>query len=1019
MAFNIPGFGSYEPNRPKKPRRSRPVMTPEKKKRARTIGIVIAVIVGLVLVIPPLVKLYTSFLWYRSVGKAAVFGTMVGIRIGMFLIFGLVSALVVYGALELAFRIRPRDDLLPKNPALEPYRRIFSSKRVLTFSLAALVAGIMFGISAQSDWQLASLFFNHESFGQVDPQYGKDLGFYAFQLPFLSLIVHWLTILAGLAFAINLVLHYILGSLVLRPRNKSRKAIVRMAAPARKQVSIIGTILILFVGLGYWLDRYELLSDTIVFKDQTITGAGYTSVNVLLPAKLLLTVIAVLCAAAFFASFFLRDLRIPALAVVLMLVSGVLVGSAWPFVVEQFSVKPNKAAKEKDFIDRNIKATRFAYNLGDDNLTVKRNFGKESAPVPKPGDKGVAATIGNIRLLDPNVLSPAFTQSKQLRSFYGFSQTLAIDRYTVDGRLRDYVVAVREINPSALTGNQKDWINRHTVYTHGNGFVTAPANTVDEIVTDAGDRGGNPKYEVYDIQSIRAKKKDKAKADSKSEAERDAAAISEGANLRVNQPRIYYGPLIAQQDPDYAIVKTAGGAQEYDTDGENYTYTGQGGVPIGNVFNRLAYTIDYTELNFLLSRLIGDESKLLLNRDPRDRVELVAPWLTVDTAVYPAIIDGRIKWIVDGYTTLDNLPYAQKLNLAEVTADAQSGKRERRSPNKQISYMRNSVKAVVDAYDGSVKLYEFDDKDPVLKTWMKVFPGVVQPRSAMSDELVEHIRYPEDLFKAQREILSRYHVTAPLNFYTGGSYWQVPNEPTIGEGGEETEAAREGLYDQPPYYVVSADPRTGRPSFQLTTPMLWNKREFLSAQISVSSDPDNYGHITIRQWPTTTTTQGPKNALDRMTSAGGYQTEKLQLEGANEIIYGNLLTLPIGDGGVLYVEPLYAQRKGQESAYPKLIRVMVMFNDRLGYGRSLATALEQVGLDGSMVDKPEGFEEDPDAPALAEPSDGTKTRDEAAAKLSEAIAAVRQAQSSGDLGSFGKALEELDKAAQDYQKAAG
>ena len=238
-------------------------------------------------------------------------------------------------------------------------------------------------------------------------------------------------------------------------------------------------------------------------------------------------------------------------------------------------------------------------------------------------------------------------------------------------------------------------------------------------------------------------------------------------------------------------------------------------------------------------------------------------------------------------------------------------------------------------------------------------------------------------------------------------------------GKEETEAAREGLYDQPPYYVVSADPRTGRPSFQLTTPMLWNKREFLSAQISVSSDPDNYGHITIRQWPTNTTTQGPKNALDRMTSAGGYQTEKLQLEGANEIIYGNLLTLPIGDGGVLYVEPLYAQRKGQESAYPKLIRVMVMYNDRLGYGRSLAAALEQVGLDGSMVDQPEGLDADPSAPDLAKPSDGTLTRDEAAAKLSAAIAAVREAQASGDLGSFGKALEELDRAAQDYQKAAG
>ena len=356
----------------------------------------------------------------------------------------------------------PQNDTEPKNPALEPYRRLFSSRRVLTFSLAALVAGIMFGLSAQADWRMASLFFNHESFGQTDPQYGKDLAFYAFQLPFLSLIVSWLTVLVGIALAINLLLHYILGSLVLRPRNKSRKAVVRMASSARKQVAIFGTILILFVGWGYWLDRYELLSDTIVFKDQTITGAGYTSVNILLPAKLLLTVIAVLCAAAFFASFFLRDLRIPALAVVLMLVSGVLVGNAWPFVVEQFSVKPNKADKEKVFIDRNIKATRFAYNLGDDNLTVKRNFGKENAPVPDSGDKGVAATLGNIRLLDPNVLSPAFTQSKQLRSFYGFPKLFPSTATRLMGACGTMWFAVREINPNALTGNQRDWINRHT-----------------------------------------------------------------------------------------------------------------------------------------------------------------------------------------------------------------------------------------------------------------------------------------------------------------------------------------------------------------------------------------------------------------------------------------------------------------------------------------------------------------------------------------------------------------------------
>lgn len=1015
MAFNFPGFGDFQQpqRRPHQPRQRRS-LDPKQKKQMKTAGIVVAVLVAIFVIVPPLVSVYTDWLWFDSLAKGGVFGTILGTRLGLFLIFGALSAVIIYLCMELARRAKPTTPTRP-NPVLDPYRRMGAGKHKPLFATIAALLGIFFGFSAQMKWQQVSVFFNSQSFGIKDPQFGHDLGFYAFQLPFLEMLVTWLVTLVSIGVILNIFLHYFLGSLELRPRQGKQRGSVVLAPQARKQIAILGGILILLVGVNYWLDRYGLLSGDIKFKDQTVTGAGYTSANVLMPAKLLLTVIAVLCAVAFFTSFVIKDLRIPALATAIMLIGGVAVGSLLPWAVEGLSVKPNKANKEAQFIERNIKATRFAYNLGDGNLTVMPNFGKESAPVPQPGDKGVASTLANIRLLDPNVLSPAFTQSKQLRSFYGFPETLSIDRYQVDGELRDYVMAVREINPSALTGNQTDWINRHTVYTHGNGIVMAPANTVDAIVTDAGDRGGNPKYEVYDLQSLAAKQaRDKAAAD----GTKRSPVPSDTAQLDLREPRVYYGPLIAKQDPDYAIVKTAGDPQEYDVEGSNYTYQGTGGVHVGSVGNRLAYAIEYRELNFILSTLIGGDSKILLNRDPRGRVEAVAPWLTADTSAYPAVIDGRIKWIVDAYTTLDSLPYAQKINLGEVTTDSQTARREWQPTRKEVSYIRNSVKAVVDSYDGSVQLYSFDEKDPVLKAWEGVFPGLVKSKSEMSEQLRQHIRYPEDMFKAQREILSRYHVTNPHGFYTGGSYWQVPNEPTITENETSENAASRGLFDQPPYYVVSADPRTGRPSFQLTTPMLWNQREFLSSQISVSSDPDNYGHITIRQWPTNTTTQGPKNALDRMTSAGGYQTEKLQLEGANTIIYGNLLTLPIGDGGVLYVEPLYAQRKGQESAYPKLIRVMVMYNNRMGYGRSLSDALEQVGLDGSLVEKPEGLEGDGTAPPIAKnPSPGGMSRDEAAAKLSEALANLKEAQSSGDMGRFGEALQNLDRAVQDYQNA--
>ena len=1008
MALNFPGFGDYQqpPRRPQRQPRQRQPLSQKQKKHLKNTGITVAVLVALFVIIPPLVSVYTGWLWFDSLEKGGIFGTILGTRLGIFLIVGVVSAAIIYFAMAFAHRAKPTTLSRP-NPVLDPYRRIGEGKHKPVFITVAVIVGIVFGFSLQLKWQQISIFFHSTSFGVKDPQFNHDLSFYAFQLPFLTILFGWLIGVASIGIVLNILLHYFQGSLEFRVRQGKQRGGVILADKARKQISILGGVLLVLVGVRYWLDRYELLSGDIKFKGQTTTGAGYTSANVLIPAKLLLTVIAVLCAIAFFVSFVVKDLRVPALATAIMLIGEVAVGGVLPWAVEQLSVKPNKANKEAEFIARNIKATRFAYNLRDDNLTVMPSFGKENAPAPQPGGKGVASTLSNIRLLDPNVLSPAFTQSKQLRSFYGFPDTLTIDRYHVGNELQDYVVAVREINPSALSGNQTDWINRHTVYTHGNGIVMAPANTVDAIVTDAGDRGGNPKYEVYDLQSLAAK-----------QGQQHTTANNGTAHLDLREPRVYYGPLIAKQDPDYALVKTAGDSQEYDVEGENYTYQGKGGVHAGGFANRLAYAIEYHELNFILSNLINGNTKILLNRDPRARVEAVAPWLTADTSAYPTVIDGHIKWIVDAYTTLDSLPYAQKINLGEVDTDSQTARREWSPTMKQVSYLRNSVKAVVDAYDGTVQLYSFDEKDPVLRAWKGVFPGLVKEKSEMSEQLRQHIRYPEDMFKVQREILSRYHVTNPMGFYTGGSYWQVPNEPTMSDNEAAVGADSHGIFDQPPYYVVSADPRTGRPSFQLTTPMLWNQREFLSSQISVSSDPDNYGHITIRQWPTNTTTQGPKNALDRMTSAGGYQTEKLQLEGANTIIYGNLLTLPIGDGGVLYVEPLYAQRKGQDSAYPKLIRVMVMYNNRMGYGRSLADALEQVGLDVSLVEQPEGAENDSSVPPVAKKSTPDRmTRDAAAAKLDEALANLKQAQASGDMSEFGRALENLDKAVQDYQNA--
>ncbi|WP_255549531.1 UPF0182 family protein [Corynebacterium sp. TAE3-ERU12] len=983
-------------------------------KRSRALSITAAVVAFLFFFVPFLVSLYVDFQWFGEVGQRGVFTTVWLTRIALFLIVGLIFGGIVAAALRMAWRARP-----PEDPSVDPaspvaaYRRLAENMSRSALIGLPIIFGIFAGAVAQASWREVQMFLNAKDFGATDPQFGKDYGFYAFELPFWSFVVGTLLLAVMLAFMLCLFSHYLLGGI--RAGNPVTGEKMRITSAARAQLATWAGMFMVLKAISYWLDRYELLNN----RQATFTGASYTDINALLPAKIVLLVISILVAAAFFAAIFLRNLAIPAMATVLMLVSAGVIGVAWPLAVEQFSVDPNRAAKERDYIERNIQATRYFYGLTDENVTIDRNWGgkAEKADDPEAAAEGAesiaedSGTLSNIRILDPEVLPPTFTQQKQLKNFYGFPDILAMDRYEVDGEMQDFVVAARELNPQTLQGNQNNWINRHTVYTHGNGFVAAPANKVDEVAAEAGSsRGGYPIYTVADLFE---------------------SEDPNGMNLDLKQPRIYYGPLIADSDADYAIVggNGSGNDVEYDADGRNFTYDGVGGVGIGNVFNRAVYATNYQELNILLTDRIGDDSKIIFERDPRDRVQKVAPWLTTDTRTYPAVIDGRIKWIVDGYTTLADMPYSQRMSLQETTADSLNPDGTPRPlPNNDVSYIRNSVKAVVDAYDGTVDLYEFDQNDPVLQAWMGIFPGVVHPNEQITDELRQHLRYPEDLFKVQRELMAKYHVSNPATFFTSDSFWSVPNDPTAPE--------EQGL-SQPPYYVVAADPETGQPSFQLISAYRGLDREFLAAHMTVSSDPDDYGKITIRALPTDTQTLGPKQAQDTMMSADEVAQDRTLLEGANVVTNGNLLTLPVGDGEILYVEPIYTQRKGQETAFPKLLRVLVSYRGEVGYGATVAEALDQVGIDPAAAtrvagdpvdegDKPDDeSDEDTSKPADADDADkpsgkvDAAARDAAVERINAALDKLSKAQRDGDFGAQGQALAELDQAVRDYQKANG
>ncbi len=977
-----------------------PARMPALSRRGRFLVILAAVVVGLLLIGPRFVDAYVDWLWFGELGFRSVFSTVLLTRLAVFLVAGLLVGGIVFGGLALAYRTRPVfvPNVGPGDPVARYRMAVLGKLRAFSIGVPAMI-GLLAGLVAQGYWPRIQLFLHGGDFGIADPQFGKDLGFYAFDLPFYRIALTFLFVAVFLAFLANLVTHYIFGGIRLAAGAGT------LSRPARLQlISLVG-VLVLLKAVAYFFDRYELLSHTRVGKP--FTGAGYTDINAVLPAKLILLAIAVICAAAVFSALVLRDLRIPAIGLVLLLVSSLVVGAGWPLIVEQFSVKPNAAQKESEFISRSITATRQAYGLTSDTVTYRDYSG--NTPTDAAQVAADRATTSNIRLLDPTIISPAFTQFQQGKNFYFFPDQLSIDRYrNADGSLRDFVVAARELNPARLIDNQRDWINRHTVYTHGNGFIASPANTVRGIANDPNQNGGYPEFLASVVGA-------------------NGGVVSPGP-APLDQPRVYFGPVIASGADDYAIVGKNGNDREYDyetnTETKNYTYTGVGGVPIGNWLARAVFAAKFAERNFLFSNVIGSNSRILFNRDPAGRVKAVAPWLTTDTSVYPAIVNKRMVWILDGYTTLDNYPYSELTSLSSATADSTEVAVNRLLPDKRVSYIRNSVKATVDAYDGTVTLYAQDEKDPVLAAWMKVFPGTVKPRSDITPELAEHLRYPEDLFKVQRALLAKYHVDDPVTFFSTSDFWDVPLDPN------PTASSF-----QPPYYIVAKNLANGdnSSSFQLTTAMNRFRRDFLAAYISASSDPDTYGRITVLTIPGQV--NGPKLAFNAIATdtAVSQDLGVIGRDNQNRIRWGNLLTLPVGRGGLLYVAPVYASPGASDAAssYPRLIRVAMLYNDKVGYGPTVSSALDAIfgagagataaapapaaGAPGAKpgADAPAAVAELPSPPAAALPPGGatlSATRAAALAEVQSAMGAVREAQKSGNFAQYGAALQRLDEA---------
>ena len=956
--FGLGRMGGGGPRPPRAPR------TGKGGGRPGPLALTISIITAIAVAIGILSQVWTEVLWFSQIGYARVLWTQWIALIVLFLVgFGIMFG-AVFVSMTRAYRAREigmPDDEATRN--LEAYRSVIEPvRRRLTWAVPAVLA--LFG----SAWELAPswreilLAFNSQSFGVKDPQFGIDISFYVFILPAVLTLVSFLSGVVLFAGVASIVVHYLYGGISVVRKPHFTKA-------ARMHLAIFLALYAVIRAVGYWLGRYSALYAS----NSKFDGANYTDVNAVIPANAILAAIGLAVAFLFVASVRSSSWRLPIIGVVVMIVSSLVVGTAYPLVIQKFIVDPNAQRQEAEYIQRNINATKAAYGLENVETT---NYDATTKTAAGQLEKDAESTT-SIRLLDPGLISPTFQQVQQNKQYYSFANRLNVDRYKVDSTSRDTVIAVRELNLSGLGEQQQTWVNEHTVYTHGYGVVNAYGNTVATRGYPSFWEGGIP---------------------------------SQG-DLGKYEPRIYFG----QSSPSYSIVggKDNGSPRELDypddeskTGQVNTTFAGNGGPSVSNPFNRLLYAAKFREANILFSQEVREGSQILYDRDPAKRVAKVAPWLTLDNSPYPAVVDHddnpatpkRVMWIVDGYTTTNNYP---------------------------------------DAYDGSVKLYQWDDKDPILKAWQKVFPGTVTPMSQMSADLIAHMRYPEDLFNVQRTMMATYHVNDAAEFYSGGDFWKIPDDPTT-----------PGQDQQAPYYLTLKMPGQDQASFSLSSAYIIGgntNRNVLTGFLAVDSETSpgtgkkgerspSYGKLRLLELPRSSNVAGPGQVQNIFDSNPEISKElNLLSQEGSQVIKGNLLTLPVG-GGLLYVQPVYVQ-SSSGTQYPLLRKVLVSFGDNVGFADTLSGALDQVfggnsgattgqeaidGDAGAANDTNETTDgKDPTADGGAKASASPSATPTASASASPSASASASSSSSATPSASGTSdpKAELDQALSDAQTA--
>jgi uncharacterized membrane protein (UPF0182 family) len=940
--------------------------------------LVVALIAVLLVFGFQLAALYTDSQWFAELGQSAVFTTTLAAKLQLFFGFGLLFFLIAWFNLWLARHMNsdiPRSRPLRMSAADEERDRIVEMLRRganRSSLLIVLVVALLVAANAAGQWSDYLAFTHAASFGKADPVFGNDIGFYVFRLPFLGFLQGWLlfTVIAALVFSV--LYHMSQGAVDITGQTaRIEPAVIRHA------LALVG-IAALIYAWGITLDRYDLLYR----ENGPFFGAGYTDLHARLPALNIeafgMALAGVLC---FFAIRSRRPYKLPLIGIGIWALGLLIVGGIYPAILQNYSVTPNQQSKERPYIAHDIEFTQRAYGL--DNVQIQDFPAAESlTPAQLSANR---ATIDNIRLWDWPQLGAVYTVRQALRSFYRFSlpeneQTtngeynIDVDRYHLGSDYQQVMLGARELNVDALPAGAKTWQNQRLQYTHGYGAVMSPVHRVD---TD-----GLPEYLMsgMPVQSARPE-------------------------LKLTRPQIYFGELTSsyafvdskEKEFDYPLDVSSPTGQAADT-----KYAGRGGVPLGGELSKLAWSMRLGDTNMLLSSDLTDQSRILFRRNIRDRVEELAPYLRWDRDPYLVVDSGRLVWMMDGYTATDRYPYAKPYR-------SNSGE----EGDNGFNYIRNSVKAVVDAYDGSVTLYNADPKDPILATWSRVYPGLYKPLSQMPASLLAHLRYPEDLFRIQRDIYTIYHISNPDAYYLKDDAWDVPVDPTTGTdaNGQPAQSGR-----MAPYYVIMKLPGATDEEFLLMSPFTplsqGNSAQNLAAWMSARCDPHDYGKLLVYRFPKGTNINGPQQTLALIRKQRDVsEFETLLGQRGSKVIYGNLLIIPV-ENSLLYCVPVYVQASGAGSV-PGLQQVIVATGKQIVMRPTLDQAIAALGGTGGTesITAPEQPAQGtatgaPPAPAAAP---GTVPDLVRRANTAYQRARVKQKEYNMSLDELGRALEDLQR----------